>query len=59
MEKLKNGFFTNGFFSLGDEGEIDTNRFFECSNYIAKFIGKILEKYDDQPSLFYTSHIYR
>ena len=27
MEKLKNGFFTNGYFSLGDEGEIDTNRF--------------------------------
>ena len=27
-EKLKNGFFTNGYFTLGDEGEIDTNRFF-------------------------------
>ena len=29
MEKLKNGFFTKGYFSLGEqEGEIDTNRFF-------------------------------
>ena len=27
MEKLKNGFFTNGSFTLGDDGEIDTNRF--------------------------------
>ena len=28
MEKLKNGFFTNGYFTLGEEGEIDINRFF-------------------------------
>ena len=28
MEKLKNGFFTNGYFSLGDDGEIDSDRFF-------------------------------
>ena len=28
MEKLKNRFFTNGYFFLGEEGEIDTNRFF-------------------------------
>ena len=28
MEKLKNGCFTNGYVSLGDEGEINTNRFF-------------------------------
>ena len=27
MEKLTNGFFTNGYFILGDDGEIDTNRF--------------------------------
>ena len=32
MEKLRNRFFTNGYFSLGDEGEIDTNRFFKDSN---------------------------
>ena len=32
MEKLKNGFFTNGYFTLGEEGEIDTNRFFTDSN---------------------------
>ena len=29
MEKLKNGFFTNCYFSRGDDGEIDTNRFFK------------------------------
>ena len=28
MEKIKNGFFTNGYFSLGEEREIDTNKFF-------------------------------
>ena len=28
MKKLRNGFFTNGYFSLGDEGEIDANRLF-------------------------------
>ena len=29
MKKLKNGFFTNGYFTLGEDGEIDTNRFFK------------------------------
>ena len=52
MEELKNGFFTNGYFSLGDdEGEIDTNRLFKDSNELAKFIDKILEKQDDHPSI--------
>ena len=42
MEKLKNGVFTNGYFSLGDDdGEIDTNRFFKDSNELAEFIDKI------------------
>ena len=59
MEKLKNGFFTNGYFSLGDEGEIDTNRFFKDNNELAKFIDKILDKYDDHPSIYYTGNIYR
>ena len=58
-EKLKNGFFTNGYFTLGDEGEIDTNRFFKDSNELAKFIDKILDKYDDHPSIYYTGNIYR
>ena len=58
-EKLKNGFFTNGYFTLGEEGEIDTNRFFKDSNELAKFIDKILDKYDDHPSIFYTGNIYR
>ena len=59
MEKLKNGFFTNGYFSLGEEGEIDTNRFVKNSDELAKFIDKILDKYDDHPSIYYTGNIYR
>ena len=60
MEKLKNGFFTNGYFSLGEEeGEIDTNRFFKNSDELANFIDKILDKYDDHPSIYYTGNIYR
>ena len=59
MEKLKNGFFTNGYFTLGEEGEIDTNRFFKDSNELTKFIDKILDKYDDHPSIYYTGNIYR
>ena len=59
MQKLENGFFTNGYFSLGEEGEIDTNRFFKDSNELAEFIDKILDKYDDHPSIYYTGNIYR
>ena len=59
MDKLKNGFFTNGYFSLGDDGEIDTNRFFKDSDELAKFMDKILDKYDDHPSIYYTGNIYR
>ena len=60
MEKLKNGFFTNGYFSLGEEeGEIDTNRFFKNSDELANFIDKISDKYDDHPSIYYTGNIYR
>ena len=59
IEKLKNGFFTNGYFFLGEEGEIDTNRFFKNSDELAKFIDKILDKYDDHPSIYHTGNIYR
>ena len=59
MQRLTNGFFTNGYFTLGEEGEIDTNRFFENSNELAEFIDKILDKYDDHPSIYYTGNIYR
>ena len=59
MEKLRNDFFANGYFSLGDEGEISTNNFFEDSIELTKFIDKILDKYDDLPSTFYTGNIYR
>ena len=62
MKKLKNGLFTNGYFTLGDsddDGEIDTNRFFKDSDELEKFIDKILDKYDDHPSMYYTGKIYR
>ena len=59
MKKLKNGFFTNGYFSVSDDGEIDTNRFFKNSDELVKFIDKILHKYDDHPSIYYTGNIYR
>ena len=48
-----------GFSSLCEEGEIDTNRFFEYSNELAKFIDKILDKYDNHRSIYYTSNFYR
>ena len=59
MQKLTNGFFTNGYFTLGEEGEIDTNRFFKNSNELSEFIDKILDKYDDHPSIYYTGNIFR
>ena len=52
-------FFTNGCFSLGDNGEIESNRVFKDSNDLAKFIHKILDKHDDHPSINYTGQIYR
>ena len=51
MEESSNGFLTTGYFSFGDEGEIDTNRFFEDSIELAKFIDKVLDKYNDHPSI--------
>ena len=59
MENLTYGFFMNGCFSLGDEGEIDTKRFFKDINELAVFIDKILDKFDDYPSIYYTGNIYR
>ena len=58
-EKLKNGFFTNGYFTLGGKKEIDTKRFIKDSNELAKFIDKMLDKYDVHPSIYYTGKIYR
>ena len=56
---MTDGFLTNSYFSLGDEGEIDTNRFFKDSNELAKFIDKNLDKNDDHPSIYYTGNNYR
>ena len=52
-------FFKNGYFSLGDDGEIDTKRFPKDSYDLAKFIDKIFDNYDDHPSIYYTGNIYR
>ena len=51
MKKLKNGFFTNGYFTLSDNEEIDTIKFFQASDELGKFIDKILDKYDDHLSI--------
>ena len=59
MDKLKFGFLTNVYFSLGDNGEIDDNGFFKDSEELAKFIDKKLDKFDDHPSIYYTGNIYR
>ena len=59
MEKLTKGLFTNSYFSLGDEEEIDTNRIFKDSDEFAKLINKILNIYDDYPSIYSTGNIYR
>ena len=59
MEKMKNGFYTNGYFIPDEEGEIDTNRFFKDSDGLAEFIDKILDQYDDHPAIYYTGNIYR
>ena len=53
------GFFTNGYVSLGDDREIDTNRFFKDSGELAEFIDKIMNKYDDHTSIYFTGSIYR
>ena len=56
---MKNGFSKNCYFSLGDEGEIDTNRFFKERNELAEFMDKTLDRYGDHPAIYYTGNIYR
>ena len=58
-KNLKNGFFTISYFTLGDKREIDTNRFFGDSSELANFLDKILDKYEDHRSEFYTGNFYR
>ena len=59
MEQLRKGFFTNGFFSLGDDGgDIDLKRFSKDSDELAKIVDKISVKYDDHLPIFYTGKIY-
>ena len=51
-------FFTNDVFILGEEGEIETNGFFRDSGELTTFIDKVLDKYNDRPSIYYTVNIY-
>ena len=44
IEKLRNGFFMNGSFSLGDEEEIETKNFFRDNSGLANFMNKQLVK---------------
>ena len=57
MGNLKNGFFTNDYFSLGLEGEIGTNRFYKDSSYLAKIIDKKLDKFDNYLSIYHTGSL--
>ena len=59
MERLENVFFINGCFSLGDEGKIDTTRFFKDSNELAKLRDKTMDTYDDHSSVYLTGNKYR
>ena len=59
MEKLEIVLFTSGYFSLGGEKEIDSNKFLKFCSELAKFIDKILDKHDDHPCIYYTGNICR
>ena len=52
MKKLRKGFFTNGYFSLSEDGGIHTKSFFKNSTELSKFMDKILNKYDDHLSIY-------
>ena len=39
------------YFTIGIEGEIETKRFFQDSSELVKLIDRILDKYDDHPSI--------
>ena len=52
-------FLTKVYLVFGDEGEIETNRFFRDSSEFETFLDKRLLKYDDLFSIYYTGNIYR
>ena len=45
-------------FSLDEDGEIETKRFFKDSDELPKFIDKILDKSDDHTSFFLTGNFH-
>ena len=54
-----NVFYTNGYFILDADGEIDTNRVFNDITEMAYFWDKIFDRNDCHPSIYYTGNIYR
>ena len=56
---MKEGFFTNRVFIVGDEREVETNRFFRDSGELAKFTVKVYDKCDYHASLYCTGDVYR
>ena len=56
---MKNAFFVISRFSVGDETDIDTNKFFKDSNGLAKLMEEILNKYADHLPIYYTGNICR
>ena len=59
IKNLKKGFFTNGYFSVYNKGEVDFKRLSKDSKELATFIDKILDKNDHHPPLNYTGDIYK
>ena len=59
MEKMQNGVFTKCCFNLVDEKDIETNRFFQDSIELTKLVDKVLDRYDDHPSIYNTGDICR
>ena len=56
---MKSWFLTNGYFSLCDKREIDTNRRFKDCSKLANFKDKTVDKFDDHPFIYSTGNIYR
>ena len=52
-------FFTRSGFILGDEEAIETDIFLRDDSEVSKFIEKILEKFKDHRSIFYTGNVCR
>ena len=59
MKKMINCFFTNGYFTLGGEGEIEISRCFGDRSALLNLADKILDKYDNYRSICCRGSFYR